>query len=69
MRILLINKKTSIKSDLKNNTDLNHSEINAGDVIFRECDLADQIFVILSGEVQLTLHGEALTTEGEGGVI
>ena len=45
------------------------SEISAGDIIFREHDPADQFFVILSGEVQLTLHGEALTTEGEGGLI
>ena len=45
------------------------SEISAGEIIFRENEPADQFFVILSGSVQLTLHGEALTTEGEGGVI
>lgn len=47
----------------------NISEIEAGTIIFRENEPADQFFVILSGEVKLTLRGEALTTEGEGGVI
>ena len=47
----------------------NISEIDAGVIIFRENEPADQFFVILSGEVKLTLRGEALTTEGEGGVI
>ena len=42
----------------------NISEIDAGAIIFRENEPADQFFVILSGEVRLTLRGEALTTEG-----
>lgn len=44
-------------------------ELHAGDIIFREKEPADRFYLILSGRVQLTLHGEALTTEGEGGVI
>ena len=44
-------------------------EVGAGQVIFTEVDPADVLFVILAGEVQLTLRGEVLATEGEGGVI
>jgi len=38
-------------------------------VIFRERKPAEVLFVILSGEVELSLKGEILATEGEGGVI
>ena len=38
-------------------------------VIFAEGDTADAMFVIVSGEVELTLHGKSLGTEGEGGII
>jgi CRP/FNR family transcriptional regulator len=44
-------------------------EFGAGTVIFTERDPADVMYVILSGEVELTLHGEPLSTEGEGGII
>jgi CRP/FNR family cyclic AMP-dependent transcriptional regulator len=38
-------------------------------VIFSEGDTADVMYVILSGEVELTLHGEPLGAESEGGII
>lgn len=38
-------------------------------VIFSERDPADIMYVILSGEIELTLHGEPLGAEGEGGII
>ena len=38
-------------------------------VIFTEGDLADALFVILSGDVELTLHGASLGMEGEGSII
>ena len=44
-------------------------EYRAGTVIFSERDPADVMYIILSGEVELTLHGEPLGAEGEGGII
>jgi len=44
-------------------------EFSAQSVIFSEGDPADVMYVILSGEVELTLHGEALGTEETGGII
>ena len=44
-------------------------EFNAGSVIFSEREPADVMYVILSGEVELTLHGEPLGAEGKGGII
>lgn len=38
-------------------------------VIFQEGNPADALFIIFSGEVELTLHGESLGTEGKGGII
>lgn len=38
-------------------------------VIFRELDDVDYMYVILSGEVEVTLRGEPLGAELEGGVI
>lgn len=40
-----------------------------GEVIFRELEPADYMYVILSGEVEVTLRGEPLGAELEGGVI
>jgi CRP-like cAMP-binding protein len=40
-----------------------------GEVIFREHDPADYMYVILSGEVEISLRGEPLGAELEGGVI
>jgi CRP/FNR family cyclic AMP-dependent transcriptional regulator len=38
-------------------------------VIFPEGERADVLYVIISGEVELTLRGEQLGTEGVGGLI
>ena len=44
-------------------------EYDARTVIFSERDPADVMYVIISGEVELTLHGEPLGSEREGGII
>jgi CRP-like cAMP-binding protein len=44
-------------------------EVGDGEVIFTENEPADVLFVVLSGEVQLSLRGEVLATEGEGGIV
>jgi len=44
-------------------------EYRARTVIFSERDPADVMYVILSGEIELTLHGEPLGAEGEGGIV
>lgn len=44
-------------------------EHKAKKVIFRERKPAEVMFVVLSGEVELSLKGETLAIEGEGGVI
>ena len=44
-------------------------EHNAKTVIFSERDPAEAMYVILSGEVALTLHGDSLGVEGKGGII
>jgi CRP-like cAMP-binding protein len=44
-------------------------EHRAGTVIFLERDPAEVMYVIIAGEVELTLHGEPLSTESEGGII
>ncbi len=41
----------------------------AGTVIFAEGDLAEHLYVILSGEVELSMHGAALEVEETGGLI
>lgn len=38
-------------------------------VIFTEGDPADELYVILAGEVALTLHGESLGSERKGSII
>ena len=47
----------------------NTEEHDARTVIFSERDPADVMYVILSGEIELTLHGEPLGAEGEGGIV
>ena len=47
----------------------NTEEYAARTVIFSERDPADVMYVIISGEVELTLHGESLGDEREGGII
>lgn len=44
-------------------------EFDAGAVIFEEGSMADVMYVILSGEIELTLRGEHLDKEKAGGVI
>ena len=44
-------------------------EHEAKTVIFNECEPADVMYIILSGDVELTLHGEPLGAEGEGGIV
>ncbi len=44
-------------------------EYHAGTVIFSEQDPADVMYVIMAGEIELTLHGKPLGVEGEAGII
>jgi CRP-like cAMP-binding protein len=44
-------------------------EFDAGAVIFSERDPAEVMYVILEGEVELTLQGASLGTEVQGGII
>lgn len=44
-------------------------EYHAGDLIFAEQDPADALYFILSGEVELRLHGESLNVESAGAMI
>jgi len=44
-------------------------DLPAGAVIFSEQAPADVMYVVLSGDVDLTLHGKPLGAEGAGGVI
>jgi CRP/FNR family cyclic AMP-dependent transcriptional regulator len=44
-------------------------EFDARTVLFSERDLADVMYVVISGEIELTLHGEPLGAEGEGGIV
>jgi len=44
-------------------------EFRANTVIFSERDTADVMYVVLSGEIELTLHGEPLGAEGPGGIV
>ena len=47
----------------------NIEEFDARTVIFAERDPADFMYVVISGEIELTLHGEPLGTEREGGTV
>ena len=44
-------------------------EYAAGSVIFSEQESADVMYVVLSGEVELTLRGESLGVETKGGML
>lgn len=44
-------------------------EFRAKTVIFSERDEADVMYVVLAGEIELTLHGEPLGVESEGGIV
>ena len=50
----------------------NHDQfvrIPAGSVLFREGDAGDNMYIILEGEISLTINGQALGQELEGGVV
>ena len=47
----------------------NREEFEARSVIFSENEPADVMYVVLSGEVEMSLHGEVLDTETAGGII
>ena len=44
-------------------------EYRAKTVIFTEGEAPDVMYVILKGDIELTLHGEPLGAEGAGGII
>ncbi len=44
-------------------------DLAAGTVIFSEQAPADVMYVVLAGDVDLTLHGKPLDAEGAGGII
>jgi CRP-like cAMP-binding protein len=44
-------------------------EYEAGTVIFSEREAAEVMYVVLEGEVELTVQGTSLGVEGEGGII
>ncbi|MBT8057187.1 MAG: cyclic nucleotide-binding domain-containing protein [Gammaproteobacteria bacterium] len=47
----------------------NVASFEAQDIIFCEREPAEHLYVILSGEVELTFHGESLAIEQKGGII
>ena len=47
----------------------NIADYASGHVIFSESDSAQDLFVVLQGEVELTLHGKSLGRETAGGII
>ncbi len=47
----------------------NREVFDAQSVIFSENEPADVMYVVLSGEVELSLHGEVLGIETAGGII
>jgi CRP-like cAMP-binding protein len=47
----------------------NTEKFEAGTVIYSEDEPAGSLYVILSGEVELTFHGDSLGTETAGGLL
>jgi len=45
------------------------AEYGPGDVIYAEGAPADTLFVILAGEVELTVRGRSLGVEGQGSIV
>lgn len=44
-------------------------ELDAQTVIFSAGAPAETLYFIISGKIELSLHGETLSTEGDGGII
>lgn len=47
----------------------NTADFASGSIIFSESDSAEDIYIVLEGEVELTLHGKSLGRETAGGII
>jgi CRP-like cAMP-binding protein len=47
----------------------NVESFDAGAVIFSKSDPAEALYVVLDGEVELSVRGEVLATESKGGII
>lgn len=47
----------------------NTIDFESGQVIFTESDSAEDLYVVLKGEVELTLYGKSLGRETAGGII
>lgn len=45
------------------------ADYSAGAVIFSEGDASDVVYVVMSGQVELTFRGESLGVESEGGIV
>lgn len=57
----------SFLSSLRHRKDL--VEYEPGDVIYSKGEPADTLYVIVAGEVELSVHGRSLGVEGEGSII
>lgn len=49
-------------------SDSNVERFPAGQIIFKEGDPGDYLFAVVSGAVDVVIHGKILETVGEGGV-
>jgi len=47
----------------------NTVDYDSGDVIYTKGEPADTLFVVLEGEVELSLHDRSLSVEGKGSLI
>lgn len=52
---------------LENKSDL--VKVPAGTVLFREGEVGDRMYVILEGEISLTINEQPLGTEVDGGIV
>ena len=53
-------------SDSGNN---NRHHFAAGDIIFNEGDEANEVYIIVTGEVEFLLNGATIGMDGEGGIV
>ncbi|ELS30893.1 MULTISPECIES: cyclic nucleotide-binding domain-containing protein [Pseudanabaena] len=51
----------------KNSTD--YTTFSAGDVVFHKGGVADRMYVIVEGEVEISIDGKILDTTGAGGIV